>query len=211
MLTERTAPLLLTLLCIATFGCDLVDINEGPSNLGAAPPIGAPPSTMCESVILNDAEQALYQAVNRERWKRNIPEIRLSPSLTTVAQFHADDAASNPILFDEMCDLHSWSTSSDWSGCCYTSNQADAACMWNKPAEITGFAATGYELAYRGFGNINIAVENWLSSPAHRDVLLNENDWAPLDFQSIGVGVAMSEEEEVFAYVWLTAEAECQD
>jgi hypothetical protein len=53
--------------------------------------------------------------------------------------------------FQGDCNMHSWSDKgfNVWNSCCYTSDHAEAECMWDKPREITfgSFTGFGYENA----------------------------------------------------------------
>ena len=62
--------------------------------------------------------------------------------------------------------------------------------MWDKPTELTDYNSTGYEISYAGSADAAGAVENWLMSPGHRAVILNEGAWAGRTWRGIGGGRA---------------------
>lgn len=143
-------------------------------------------------------EQRLYDLLMAERTQRGLPVIPLSPALTTVARAHAldatahyEDPANNP------CNLHSWSNQGPWDGCCYTADHAEAACMWDKPRQLTRYRGDGFEISAWGSLDAKGAVELWMNSPGHRSVLLNEAGWKTQRWEAIGVGI-----EGAFFNVW---------
>jgi len=125
----------------------------------------------------------------RARASRGLPSIPMCGHLNKVAAIKiANLQANRP---SGQCNMHSWSQSASWSGCCYTGNQ-QASCMWNKPRELTGYRGKGYEVAHGGWGaNVTpqSAVQGWLGSPAHRDVLLNGGPWGQR-WAAVGVGIS---------------------
>ncbi len=118
----------------------------------------------------------------------------VSPLLTLVAETHARDLASNPM--PPQCNGHSWSSTGNWSPCCYTPDHKQSKCMWVKPREIARFDATGYEISI-GQPGVNTgyvldsrkALDLWKSSPAHHDVILNRGQWAEDEFLAMGAGI----------------------
>lgn len=90
-----------------------------------------------EAVELTTEEQQLYDMIMEYRREHGLPEVPLSRSLTFVAQLHARDTAYNE--FAPNCNLHSWSDNGPWQAGCYTSDHANAALMWEKPAELTNY------------------------------------------------------------------------
>lgn len=198
---------LVALLCLGSIACEL-DETPGHGEIGDGPPLPADGRPTCDDIQLSDDESALYDALMQARANEGLARIPLSASLTLVAQVHADDADANPDLFTGACNLHSWNTSSDWSGCCYTGDHAQAQCMWDKPHEISSFPGAGYEIAYRGHGTPDQMVDAWLDSEGHRNVLLNLKDWAR-PFESIGVGISESRDGNRFAFVWFAREPDC--
>jgi hypothetical protein len=73
--------------------------------------------------------------------------------------------------------------------------------MWNKPREILGWDAIGYEISYRRAKGTTPAqaVAAWRKSPAHIRVVLNQHEWQGLTFRAMGVAIAGD-----FAVVWFS-------
>lgn len=192
--------------CVA---CDLEN-TEDSNDIGEGPPPSHGDRPSCGDIQLSDDEEYLYRLIMEERLRNGRPEIPLSAALTDVAQIHADEAAEHPELFEDDCNLHSWNTSSHWTGCCYTSDHEYAECMWDKPYEITGFRADGFEIAYRGNESPEQMLSRWLNSRGHQSVILNLDDWADVRWRSIGVGISSDVDGDRFAYVWFAKEQDCE-
>ncbi|MEC9398052.1 MAG: CAP domain-containing protein [Myxococcota bacterium] len=123
--------------------------------------------------------------VNAERAKKNLPAIPLSPSMCKVASIHTRDLADNSPVSGE-CNLHSWSDKGSWTACCYTSDHAQAECMWKKPGELTDYPGFGYENSAAGVSTADAAVGLWMNSSGHRGVILEEGIWQGANWQSLG-------------------------
>src|SRR5262249_44795049 len=78
-----------------------------------------------------------------------------------------------------------------WSGCCYTADNAQATCMWNKPREISGYTMPGFEVAIGGGAHITPegAVQLWDASDHHRVVIANEDDWSQKTWRGLGCAI----------------------
>lgn len=146
-------------------------------------------------IYLDEAESKLALAINNYRVSRGLEPIELSISLTKVAQMHAEDLSEN---FEPggRCNLHSWSKSSLWSSCCYTPDHKKAACMWDKPRELTSYKGDGYEIAF--YSNypystveerIKDALDGWKKSKGHHDIIINRDNWKTAKWKAMGVGV----------------------
>lgn len=154
------------------------------------------------AVCLSSTEEALMRQVNEYRRQKGLEDVPLSKSLTYVAQMHVWDLAEhNP--HSRRCNLHSWSNKGTWSGCCYTEDHARAACMWNKPAELTNYKGKGYEIAYwtdepvSGDTYAYKALKGWKQSPGHNMVIVNSGKWKKVKWNAMGVGVYKG-----YAVVW---------
>jgi len=148
-----------------------------------------------QEVCLNAFEKQLYYEINAYRAKRNLPAIKLSHSLTMVAQIHCRDLAENRPHASGNCNLHSWSRKGPWTPCCYTPDHRRASCMWDKPRELTKYQGDGYEIAYfttvvypdaQSFAKD--AVFNWSKSKGHNDVIINRGTWRNVTWKAMGVG-----------------------
>jgi len=144
---------------------------------------------------INSQERSLYRLITEYRRKRGLPGIPLSESLSVVARAHVRDLDRH-YSPGGRCNLHSWSSEGNWSACCYTDDHRRAACMWDKPRELTSYKGDGYEIAF--FSNYNYptseglvadALESWKKSPGHHDLIINHGKWATANWKAIGVGV----------------------
>jgi uncharacterized protein YkwD len=147
---------------------------------------------------LNEEERKLYQLLMQYRKQHGLPAIPLSPSLTKVAQWHAKDLQqNNPDT--GMCNLHSWSNKGHWEPCCYTEDHAQANCMWQKPAALTAYRHTGFEIAYvisSGKVRAAHALASWKNSEGHNQVIINKGTWQRT-WRAIGIGIVGR-----YAVVW---------
>lgn len=145
-----------------------------------------------QALAQDDPAAELARRVNLHRAGLGLPAIPWSPALAQVAQAHVDDLERNPPA--GTCNGHSWSPSRRWKACCYTDDHAKAACMWNKPREITAgaYPGDGFEIwAWRsGRMSVDFAIEGWVGSPAHHEVIANRGPWAAVRWQAMGVAVS---------------------
>lgn len=161
----------------------------------SAEPIPAGP------VVVSVAERTLYEQVMAYRATRGLPAIPLSVSLTRVAQVHAADSEASGPPGNGACNMHSWSGNGAWNGCCYTSDHSNAACMWDKPRELTAYIGDGFEISAWTSGRMTAdgALLQWQGSPGHNAVILNEGIWDQT-WRAIGVGIVGS-----YAHIWFGA------
>jgi len=148
-------------------------------------------------------ERELFRLINQYRLQRGLPEVKYSPSLTFVARTHAEDQTATHV-YKSRCNLHSWSANGRWSSCCYTPDHKKAACMWDKPRELTNYPGDGYEISfystYRYSSPEAFAkdiLDGWKSSHGHNDVIINKNTWKNVKWMAMGVGVVGE-----YANVW---------
>lgn len=154
-----------------------------------------------DKVRLTAAERELYQLIMEYRKELGLAEIPLSASLTFVAQTHVKDLEENNPK-TATCNLHSWSDQGDWTACCYTSDHAQASCMWNKPRELSSYPGNGYELGYATSAQASplAALNAWKNSSGHNAVLTNAGSWSAT-WKAIGIGIKGGH-----AVVWLGRE-----
>jgi uncharacterized protein YkwD len=155
------------------------------------------PDVDINKFALTAAEMELYNLIMDYRDELSLPQIPLSSSLSYVARQHvADLQENNPVT--SICNLHSWSDNGNWTACCYTSDHAQAACMWNKPRELTDYSGNGYEIAYYSSGSATPAgaLNGWKSSSGHNNVIINAGSWS-MQWNAIGVGIKGG-----YAVVW---------
>jgi len=143
---------------------------------------------------------AIADAVNHYRASKGLAPLPRSASLTRVAQAHLDDLEAN-YRGGGRCNMHSWSDRGNWSSCCYTPDHAEAACMWDKPKEISGglYRAPGYEIVayYSARMTPATALELWEQSHAHRAMVLNHGMWANNTWRAMGAAIGRH-----YAVVW---------
>lgn len=146
---------------------------------------------------LSSDEQELFRLIMEYRASKGLPKVALSQSLTLVAQLHSKDLSENRPDQGE-CNGHSWSNKGEWTACCYTSDHAQASCMWDKPKELTRYKFPGYEISCVGGASLSpsIALDTWKKSKHHNAVIVNRDIWeAP--WKAIGIGMYKG-----YATVW---------
>lgn len=157
---------------------------------------------------ISSEEMKLYNMLMEYRRSIGLPPIPLSNSLTHVAQWHSYDLVVNKPNSFANCNLHSWSSNEKWSSCCYTSDHAQANCMWNKPSEITNYKGKGYEIAHGGSNGFIATAESafngWRNSEGHNAVITNSANWNP-PWRAIGISI-----REGYALVWFGREDDPQ-
>lgn len=155
-------------------------------------------------------EAELARMVNGYRAEYGLPPVPISRSLNAVAEAHVRDLMENrpdtATAFGRgRCNMHSWSSAGPWTPVCYTRDHARASAMWSKPREITrgAYPGNGYEIAYWWSGAITpeIAIEGWIDSPAHNDLLIEDGPWRGANWQAMGIGLHGN-----YAVVWFGKE-----
>ena len=103
--------------------------------------------------------------------------------------------------------MHSWSSNGPWSSCCYTSDHAQAKCIWNKPSELTSYKSNGYEISHWSSNSTNaeMALDSWKSSSGHNAVIINQGIWKN-PWNAIGIGIL-----EGYAVVWFGNELDTEN
>ena len=146
----------------------------------------------------------LANAINAYRQQNGLPPVPITRALTHVAETHVRDLASSPKR--PGCNGHSWTERGAWTACCYTPDHAQAKCMWSKPAELTPFGGTGFEITVcqpgesTGYAlDAKRALDLWKSSPLHNDVILNRESWKSVTWSAMGAGIIDSHASAWFA------------
>ncbi|MEQ8362621.1 MAG: CAP domain-containing protein [Cyclobacteriaceae bacterium] len=150
------------------------------------------PPAIEEEVCLSQEERKLFDLIMDYRKSKKLKPIPYSAKLTKVAQTHVKDLMENYAYTSRNeCNPHSWSNKGNWSSCCYTSDHAQASCMWDKPKEISGYEGNGFEIAYYSSGGANAVegIEGWKKSPGHNPLLINSGTWSKLEWKGIGIGI----------------------
>lgn len=171
-----------------------------PLLLGAQPPGN---DAALSNICLSGTEQTLLKLINEYRQKNHLKPVTVSKSLSYVAQVHARDL-SNHYTPGDRCNMHSWSGDGTWSSCCYTEDHKKARCMWDKPRELTGYPANGYEISFytsRKYASPEAfakdVLDGWKMSRSHNEVIINKGVWKDIEWNAIGVGI-----NDKFATVW---------
>jgi uncharacterized protein YkwD len=147
---------------------------------------------------LNRKEEKLAQLVNQYRQRNNLPNIRLSKALTTVANRHVLDLAANGINGS----LHSWSNAP------FDSRDSKTyPSMWLAPKRLkTRYPGYGYENAYARFdrnATPQSAFNAWKNSPLHNALMINQGSWRSRRWKAMGVGL-----HQGFAVLWFGEESD---
>ena len=141
----------------------------------------------------------LADLINAFRRKNSLPQIPLSPKLTTVATLHARDLVEQR-PYEKHGSLHSWSDDERWTGGAFTkSDKKTHPIMWDKPKEITGYAGYGFEVCAMRVKSLDQALAEWLASEAHADVMLNRKLWADKRWRWQALGAVF---HKGFACAW---------
>lgn len=156
-------------------------------------------ATPIQSVNAIENLVELAQLINAYRRQHQLAKIPISLSLTTVALSHVLDLNTQhpERTCGEKGNLHSWSENKGWQGdagmgawkgCCYADDHSNAACMWNKPKEITGYIGNGYEIVMQQSVTViaQDALKVWKSSPQHNNMILNRGIWSEITWQGFG-------------------------
>ncbi len=180
----------------ATVGSGNFTCTKNPPEADDAPEVPDPFSS-----------RELVKTINDYRKQMGLPEVVMSPALNKVAQQHVKDLAENkPQEEGKDCNLHSWSDQTEHaSECCYTSNHAQAACMWNKPRELTGYDGNGYEIAAGGVSSPEEALSEWMTSTMHHAVIINRGLWKDVEWNAMGAAVYKG-----YAVVWFGKEEDAK-
>jgi len=145
-------------------------------------------------------ENKLLSLINIYRGENKLSSIKSSDKLNLVAQLHASNLQK---YYKDLkrCNLHSWveEKGKPWKTCCYTDNHSNAKCMWEKPMQIAKYKGNGYEIAAYSSDSINaeMALNMWIQSKGHNDVMLNKGIWKKINFKGIGIGISGN-----YAVVW---------
>ena len=157
---------------------------------------------------LNPEEAELARLINAERKKLGKSPLKVSKQLTKVARFHVIDSNAyydpyNPPVDSRGIEgnMHSWSSNGngEWTPVVYTPDHKYMSLMHTKPNEIAGYSGNGFEISTTvAFAEKPAsAIRQWMGSPAHRDVMLEEGNWKNSNFEAMGVSIAGD-----FSHVW---------
>jgi uncharacterized protein YkwD len=122
-------------------------------------------------VKLTDAEQTIFELINKERDKEKLPPLKINPTLTEAARAHSTNMGKKNELNHVL------------DGKKPTDRVTDAGYAYSWIGE--NIASTTGEPPTK-------IVERWMASPAHKGVLLNDK------FEETGIGIAKSAKGEIF-------------
>lgn len=151
---------------------------------------------------LGPMSQELMDAINAYRRTRKCDAIRTSPALIRVAEAHVKDlnAKGYPAIKAGGADAqHSW-YSGEFS--CEFDFKENPECAWEKPKQIAGYSGFGYEISYAFFPGdawAQGALNSWIGSPAHHDIILSRGVWSEKRLQWKAMGAAIGGN---FACAW---------
>lgn len=170
---------------------------------GCAP---QPPARKTEPSAAVVRPASLADAVNAYRRSRGLDAVPMSATLERIARAHAEDLERHHRR-GTQCNMHSWTDNGNWTSCCYTPDHAQAACMWDKPAEFSAgrMAEPGYEIVahYTDPITAEVAVETWRGSPPHHAMMANLQNWRDTRWRSMGAAMSTH-----YAVVWFSTEVE---
>lgn len=149
---------------------------------------------------LDAAEYQLYELIMDYRASLGLRDIPLSESLTIVAGRHAVDQIYNLGYYAG----HRWSDdpaddSANFKA--YTNEW-----MWRAPERLdTAYRGNGFEISVGSGGPIDPqgALNSWINSQGHNDVITNQGVWSNYDWNAIGIGIHGN-----IAHVWFGAESD---
>jgi len=168
---------------------------------------GGPPPT--PGAACSEDALILIDLLNEYRAGLGLAAIPPSSSLCIVGDAHVADLANHNPAASSSCNLHSWSDAGPWSSCCYTSDHAQAECMWNKPSELTDYPGPGFENAAGGAGAELLpheALHAWQTSSGHNEVMTNSGVWADSTWKAVGAGI-----DGGYAVLWFGEQSDPAD
>lgn len=136
-------------------------------------------------------EAALFEIVNKYRTANGRPALRLSSSLSMLANRRMLDLGQN---------LKSLTHS--WSNCPYDiTDDTTWPCVIDAPRRLnSGYDGKGYETLYRtatGTVSPTLALETWKKSSLHNSIILNQGIFKDLAWDEVGIAI-----DGKFAAMW---------
>ena len=144
------------------------------------------PDNLCVS---ND-EIELFKLINEMRKENGLPAVKLSASLTYVAQTHVRDLDLTYIR-NSNCNMHSWSEKGHWTPFCYPKDQSKKKSVWDKPKELTNYPGQAYEVVFWENGPAipkNI-IESWKSTSQSELLINGKGKWDKMNWKVVGIGI----------------------
>ncbi|MFZ1701757.1 MAG: hypothetical protein WBO10_02400 [Pyrinomonadaceae bacterium] len=137
----------------------------------------------CAGDGLSPDETALFQLVSRYRAANSLPALKLSKSLSLVANRHLLDLQRNLKRF-----THSW------SDCDYDiAREKTWPCINNAPKRLnSGYDGQGYETLYRTAtdkASGPAALDAWKKSSLHNSIILNLGMFKDIPWNEVGMAI----------------------
>lgn len=163
----------------------LFGIGSSSNNLGQTTCSGS--KIFSEKNCVGDANSAeeknLLDLINSYRTANKRPVVKLSPSLSILANRRMLDLRQNVKTL-----THSW------SNCPYDlKNEKTWPCVTDAPVTLKcGYAGQGYETLYRtakGSVKPDLAVDAWKKSSLHNSIILNLGMFANMEWEEAGVAI----------------------
>lgn len=145
----------------------------------------------CAGDANSSEEKSLFQLVNKYRAANSRPELRLSTSLSMLANRRVLDLKLNIKTL-----THSW------SNCFYDiKDEKTWPCVIDAPKRLnSGYQGQGYETLYRASaGNPSpmLALDAWKKSSLHNSIILNMGIFQDMAWNEVGVAI-----DGQFAALW---------
>jgi uncharacterized protein YkwD len=140
-------------------------------------------SPNCSGDAVSRDEAALFELINKYRKAQNKSELRLSTSLSMLANRRMLDLKHNVKKL-----------SHSWSNCPYLiTDEKTWPCVIDAPQRLkTGYTGQGYETLYRtakGNADPDLALTAWKKSSLHNSIILNLATFKDLEWNEFGVAI----------------------
>lgn len=142
------------------------------------------------SFCISPQEKALFDKINQLRKVYSKKPLKLSASLSYVANVHVEDLLTNK-PDTSVCNLSSWSNKGSWTPCCYNPYVLNQDCMWDKPKELTKYPYRGYEIAgyFEEEFTVDSVMDLWSKEKEVIDMLMSDGEFSSKDWVCMGVGM----------------------
>lgn len=160
-----------------------------------------------QNFCLSNEEAQLFTLVNDLRVAKGLEPLKLSKSLSYVAQLHVKDLHMNT-PFNHECNHHSWSDKGNWVPFCYPKDQSRRKSVWDKPKELTRYPGIAYEVVYyeNSAAFADQVMENWKTTPQSASLILNNGKWSKTKWRVMGVAMFKG-----FASAWFGEATDPED
>ena len=137
----------------------------------------------CAGDVNSAEEKALFELVNSYRATSKLPALRLSSSLSMVANRRMLDLKQNLKTL-----THSW------SDCKYDLGDSKTwHCVTNAPRKLKcGYDGEGYETLFRkskGKATPSLALAEWKKSALHNSIILNDGMFRSFPWDEVGIAI----------------------